>query len=75
MHLEAAPERVWIFRHPGGIGQYTVGHRARLDQLAAAEARNPGLHLAGQSYHGIAMNACIEKAAPLADRLLAGVAS
>ena len=74
MHLEAAPERVWIFRHPGGIGQYTVGHRARLEQIAAAESRNPGLHLAGQSYYGIAMNACIEKAGPLADSLLAGLA-
>ncbi|KAB2968016.1 MAG: protoporphyrinogen oxidase, partial [Thermoanaerobaculia bacterium] len=74
MGLAAAPERVWIFRHPGGIGQYTVGHQARLDQLAAAETRHPGLHLAGQSYYGISMNACIEKAAPLADRVLTAVA-
>jgi len=70
MHLKVAPERTWIFRHPGGIGQYTVGHRARLEKIAAGESRNPGLYLAGQSYYGIAMNACIEKAGPLADRIL-----
>jgi oxygen-dependent protoporphyrinogen oxidase len=73
MHLKVAPERVWIFRHPGGIGQYTVGHRDRLAAIAAAEQRLPGLYLAGQSYYGISMNACIETAGPLADRILAGL--
>jgi protoporphyrinogen oxidase len=72
MRLDA-PERVGSFATLG-IGQYTVGHQARLDQLAAGETRNPGLYLAGQSYYGISMNACIEKAAPLADRVLAGLA-
>jgi oxygen-dependent protoporphyrinogen oxidase len=71
MGFAAAPERVWIFRHRLGISQYVVGHREKLAALADAERRLPGLLLAGQSYHGISMNACIESAAVLAERVLA----
>jgi oxygen-dependent protoporphyrinogen oxidase len=73
MGLEAAPERVWIFRHRDGISQYTVGHAARVAAIGAAETRHPGLYLAGQSYYGISMNSCIESAGTVADRVLAGL--
>jgi hypothetical protein len=62
MGLAAEPERVWVFRHPLGISQYTVGHGARLAAIEGALARLPGLYVVGQSYHGIAMNAAIESA-------------
>jgi oxygen-dependent protoporphyrinogen oxidase len=73
MKLTAAPERTWVFRHPLGIGQYTVGHGARLERIAAALADHPGLHVAGQSYFGIAMNAAIEQAPKTAAAVLAGL--
>jgi oxygen-dependent protoporphyrinogen oxidase len=70
MGLEADPVLVRIFRHPRGIPQYTVGH---LDRLARAEARLerlPGVYLAGNSYRGVAINACVAEAGPLAGRIL-----
>jgi oxygen-dependent protoporphyrinogen oxidase len=74
MGIHSAPEFVRVFRHPLGIPQYTVGH---LDRLAAAEARLaglPGLVLAGNSYRGVAINACIAEADGIAERALAAVA-
>ena len=62
MGLRAAPERSWIFRHRLGIAQYDVGHGARLARIHASLGAHPGLWLAGSSYYGVAMNACIEKA-------------
>ena len=71
MALDASPDFVRIFRHPGGIPQYTVGH---LDRLARAEQRLvrwPGLELAGNGYRGVAINACVADAGPVATRVLA----
>jgi len=36
MGVRVAPERRWIFRHRGGIGQYVVGHGERLARIAHA---------------------------------------
>jgi protoporphyrinogen/coproporphyrinogen III oxidase len=71
MGIDVAPDLVRLFRHPGGIPQYTVGH---LDRLARADARLsalPGVELAGNAYRGVAINACIADAIAVAERLLA----
>jgi oxygen-dependent protoporphyrinogen oxidase len=73
MGITAAPAFVRIFRHPLGIPQYTVGHLDRLRRIDAALARHPGLFVAGNSYRGVAINACVTEAAPLAARVLASV--
>jgi oxygen-dependent protoporphyrinogen oxidase len=70
MKLTAEPERVWLWRHAGGISQYSVGHSERLAAIERALERLPGLHVAGQSYYGIAMNAAIEHAAKLAGTIV-----
>ncbi len=70
MRLEVAPERHWVFRHRAGISQYEIGHRDRLARIERALAALPGLEIAGQSYYGISMNASIERAAPLAERVV-----
>jgi oxygen-dependent protoporphyrinogen oxidase len=62
MGLSAEPLFVREYRWRLGIGQYTVGHQGRLDRIHAALARNPGLWVAGSSFYGISMNACMEKA-------------
>lgn len=61
MGIEAEPELIRVYRWPLGIGQYTVGHAERLDRIHARLRANPGLWVAGSSYYGVSMNACIEK--------------
>lgn len=75
MGIAAAPERTWVFRHRLGIAQYPPGHLARLARIEQRLAAHPGLFVAGQSYRGVAMNAVVEAAAPLAARVLASLAS
>jgi len=73
MGIEAEPVLSRIYRYGRGIPQYLVGHAERLRRIEAACARLAGLHVAGNSYEGIAVNSCIRTAGPLAERLLAGV--
>lgn len=68
--INAEPTLRRIYRHPRGIPQYTVGHEARLKRIYAACARTPGLYVTGNSCVGIAVNACVKAAGPLADRVL-----
>ncbi|MHC4958747.1 MAG: protoporphyrinogen oxidase [Planctomycetota bacterium] len=54
------PVHARVIRHPLGIAQYEVGHAALLDEIDAA--RPEGLRLAGSSYRGVALNACVKEA-------------
>jgi oxygen-dependent protoporphyrinogen oxidase len=72
MGIRVEPERVWVFRHRQGISQYNIGHGERLAAIEQALTGWPGLHVAGQSYRGVAMNACVEEAGRVAERVLAG---
>lgn len=74
MGLRAAPEMVRIIRHPRGIPQYTIGHLDRLDRIEQELRRYPGLFVAGNSYRGISINACIAEAGGVADSVIAAVA-
>lgn len=67
--LRAEPEMIFVVRHARGIPQYPVGHGETLRRLDAALQRHPGLFLTGNSYRGIAMNACIKEAEALAAKL------
>jgi protoporphyrinogen/coproporphyrinogen III oxidase len=75
MGLSAKPLLVREYRWRLGIGQYNVGHRGRLDRIHAALARNPGLWVAGSSFYGISMNACMEKAEEQAGEILGYLSS
>lgn len=70
MGLEAEPLFSRVYRWRLGIGQYTVGHQKRLDRIHAALGKTPGLWVAGSSFYGISMNACIEKAGAQAGEIL-----
>jgi len=70
MGLEAEPLFTRIYRWRLGIGQYTVGHQDRLDRIQSALDRSPGLWMAGSSFYGISMNACIEKAGEQTEEIL-----
>ncbi|MDX1673280.1 MAG: protoporphyrinogen oxidase [Longimicrobiales bacterium] len=73
MGITAEPELTRVYRWPLGIGQYTVGHRDRMDAIHRRLEAHPGLWVAGSSYYGVAMNACIEKAWDQADEIVAHV--
>lgn len=69
MRLQLAPVFVHIVRHRRGIPQYTTGHDARLQRLDGILAEHPGLFVAGSSYRGVSMNACVEDARRVARRV------
>ena len=73
MGIRADPTFIRIFRHPVGIPQYTVGHLGRLERIEAGLSSLPGLFVAGNSYRGVAINACVAEAGPLADRVVAAI--
>lgn len=73
MGLDVQPSRSWILRHPRGIPQYTVGHLERIATLEAGLHRWPGLFLAGNSYHGISVNHCVERSILVARGVLAQI--
>ena len=70
MGITVSPVFTRVFRHPAGIPQYTVGHLDRLSRIESALEGHPGLFLAGNSYRGVAINACVAEAGPLASRIL-----
>jgi len=71
LRLTAAPSAAHVLRNPRGIPQYAVGHPQRLARIDRLLADHPGLRLAGNSYRGIAMNACVKEAEQLGDALAA----
>jgi len=70
MSVMAMPRMQRVFRHPRGIPQYVKGHLARMHHIDALLTAHPGLLLAGNSYRGVSINACIADAAPVADAAL-----
>jgi len=70
MGLEAEPLFTKVYRWPLGIGQYRVGHLDRVDRIHEILAKRPGLWMAGSSFFGISMNACVEKAGVQAREIL-----
>lgn len=54
------------------IPEYQVGHRDRIDAGLAEVARLGGLHLAGNTYHGVGINDCVRDARRAADEIVAG---
>jgi oxygen-dependent protoporphyrinogen oxidase len=66
--VRATPEMTAVVRHTRGIPQYPVGHGQRLERIEDRLSRHPGLALAGNSYRGVAMNACIREAEAAAAR-------
>lgn len=48
-----------LYRWPGAMPQYNMGHAARLARIETALAAHPGLSLAGGPYRGIGIPDCI----------------
>ena len=70
----AAPLAWRVSRWPASMPQYAVGHLARVASATAALARHaPMATLAGASYSGVGVPACIGSGRRAARELLAGV--
>jgi protoporphyrinogen/coproporphyrinogen III oxidase len=71
--LREEPASSLVSRWPRGLPQYEVGHEARVDAVEAALAADaPGLVVAGASYRGLGIAACIEQARRAAALVAAG---
>ena len=55
------------------IPQYEIGHLQRVAWIEERLSHYPGLFLAGNAYHGVALNDCTEQAETLASRLVAAL--
>lgn len=67
--VAAVPVLAQVVRWPMAIPQYHVGHLARVMRIEAMAEKHPGLYLAGNAYHGVAMNDCVEQADIVARRV------
>ncbi len=63
------PEFVKDYRWPNSLPQYAVGHLALVKQIEAMAARIEGLHLIGNTYHGVGIPDCIRMAKQVAGSL------
>lgn len=67
--VQAAPVLQQIIRWDRAIPQYHIGHLERVARIEQRLAQHPRLFLAGNAYHGIALNDCTEQAELLARRM------
>ncbi len=66
--ITGAPIRLPITRWPRAIPQYNLGHAARVATIEAALVRRPGLHLAGNYLHGVALGDLIKQGKEIAEQ-------
>ena len=57
-----APVDTRVTRWGGGLPQYAVGHRARVERVRTAVALQRGLSVCGAAYDGIGIPACVASA-------------
>lgn len=74
MGLEAEPVFDIIARWPNSMAQYTVGHEQRVARIEELTRAIPGLHLAGNAYHGIGVPDCVRMGKEAASRIIASYA-
>ncbi len=53
------PDCTQVSRWPRAMAQYSVGHKRRMEHIAARVSTLPGLHLVGNAYDGIGIPDCI----------------
>lgn len=70
MGVKATPDVVHTCRWDRGIPHYEVGHLSRIEACFGALRAQPGLHLIGNAYRGVAMNDCVREGRELARRIM-----
>jgi oxygen-dependent protoporphyrinogen oxidase len=69
MGVTATPAFAFQNKAMHAMPQYTVGHSVRIEELEARVADIPGLHLAGNAYHGIGIPDCVRSGKRVADTI------
>lgn len=64
------PRDARVSRWGGGLPQYAVGHRGRVERVRTAVAAQPGLVVCGATYDGVGVPACIATAERAASEVL-----
>jgi oxygen-dependent protoporphyrinogen oxidase len=59
-----------VSRWGGGLPQYAVGHRARVERIRTTLAVDPSLAVCGAAYDGVGVPACIRTAEAAVERVL-----
>jgi protoporphyrinogen/coproporphyrinogen III oxidase len=72
MGITAEPLFAFSNRWPESMPQYTVGHAPRIDEVEGRVAAIPGLHLAGNAYHGVGIPDCVRSAKLAAEKIKKG---
>jgi oxygen-dependent protoporphyrinogen oxidase len=75
MRITAEPAFRSIIRWDRAIPQYHLGHVDLVAKIEKQAEQYPGLFLAGNAYHGVSLNDCIEQAEKLAMRICSFLAS
>ena len=70
MGITAEPRLARVYRWERAMPQYEVGHRERVAAIEQAVAQQPGLVVAGASYHGVGVPDCIRQGQEAAERAL-----
>ena len=71
--LDANPQFALAFRWRYGLPQYETGHLERAAQIEGQIGQLPGLHLIGNSLHGIGVPDCIRSARQAVEQLVTSV--
>ena len=66
---EQSLDIVRVFRWRQCMPQYHFGHIDRVSEIDALVAKHSGLELAGNSYHGVGVPACVESGFRAVDRM------
>ncbi len=68
--FQGKPELNRVIRWRNCMPQYHMGHRDLVDGIEELTANHQGLELAGNSYRGVGIPACIESGAKAVERLI-----
>jgi oxygen-dependent protoporphyrinogen oxidase len=72
--VAAKPVAWTVTKWGGGLPQYGVGHTATVAEIERAVADVPGLAVAGASFRGVGIPACVDSATAAAERIAAHLA-
>jgi len=71
---DVEPEHAQVSRWRRAMAQYAVGHKERMQRIAARVVELPGLRLVGNAYDGIGVPDCIRLGRQAARELVGGAA-
>lgn len=70
LRTDAKPSVFHVVRNRPGLPQYETGHLKRVEAIEARITRFSGVHVTGNSYHGLSVSKVVQHAEQLSARLL-----